>query len=271
MHTSNLLVGAAGLIPALVAAQHPAMLKRGIDCAFATSPDRGATCESFAAGWGLSVEELQKLNPGVTCPNIDIARDYCVIGEVTGDPDPTPTTTSKISSTSTTSTTLKTTTSPTTTTGAPAPSNSPAMPGLADDCDKFYKVASGDTCDAIAKKNSITVAQFRSWNSLVDANCSNLWLDYYVCVHTPGAAAPPTTTTTTTTSKAPGPTNSGPQPQMPGIVANCKKFYKVKSGDGCEAIAKANGISLAQFLAYNTAVDSKCSNIWLDYYVCTGV
>lgn len=100
--------------------------------------------------------------------------------------------------------------------------------------------------------------------------CSNLWLDYYVCVHTPGAAAPPTTITTTT-SKAPEPTNSGPQPQMPGIVSNCKKFYKVKSGDGCDAIAKANNISPAQFHAYNTFVDSKCTNLWLDYYVCTGV
>lgn len=101
-------------------------------------------------------------------------------------------------------------------------------------------------------------------------DCSNLWLDYYVCVHTPGASTPPTTTTTIT-SKAPEPTSTGPEPQMPGIVANCKKFYKVKSGDGCAAIAKANGISLTQFLAYNTAVDSSCSNIWLDYYVCTGV
>lgn len=67
------------------------------------------------------------------------------------------------------------------------------------------------------------------------------------------------------------PTNTGPQPQMPGIVSNCKKFYKIKSGDGCAAIAAANNISLAQFLAYNTAVDSNCGNIWLDYYVCTGV
>lgn len=170
MHTSYLLAGAAGLVPALVAAQHPEMLKRGVDCAFATSPDRGATCESFAGGWGLSVEELQKLNPGVSCPEIAVGQDYCVIGEVTDDP-PTTTTTSTTSKVSTTSTrtTLKTTTSKPTT-SAPAPSNSPAMPGLADNCDKFYKVSSGDTCDAIAKKNSITVAQFRSWNSEIDAS-----------------------------------------------------------------------------------------------------
>lgn len=171
MHTSYILVGAAGLVPALIAAQHSEMLKRGVDCAFATAPDRGATCESFASAWGLSVEDLQKLNPGISCPNIVVGQDYCVIGEVTADPTTTskpttPSTTSKVSTT--TSTPPKTTTSPTT--GAPAPSNSPAMPGLAENCDKFYKVASGDTCDAIAKKNSITVAQFRSWNSLIDAS-----------------------------------------------------------------------------------------------------
>lgn len=190
MHLSYLLVGAAGLVPALVAAQHPEMLKRGVVCAFATGPDRGDTCASFASGWGISVEELQKLNPGVSCPNIVVGQDYCVIGEVTADPTTTsstakptttsstvkPTTTSNTSKSSTTSTTLKTTTSTTlktttsSTTSAPAPSNSPAMPGLADNCDKFYKVSSGDTCDAIANKNSITVAQFRSWNSEVDAS-----------------------------------------------------------------------------------------------------
>lgn len=169
----HLLVGAAGLIPALIAAQHPEMLRRGVNCSFATGPDRGATCESFASSWGLSVEELQKLNPSVSCPNIVVGQDYCVIGEVTADPTttsspPKPTTTSTTSKASITTTTPKPTTS--STTSAPGPSNSPAMPGLAENCDKFYKVASGDSCDAIAARNSITVAQFRSWNTLIDAS-----------------------------------------------------------------------------------------------------
>ncbi|KAM7183709.1 hypothetical protein V8F20_012514 [Naviculisporaceae sp. PSN 640] len=264
MHTSYLLVGAAGLIPAL--AQHPEMLKRGVNCSFATNPDRGATCESFASSWGLSVEELQKLNPGITCPNIVISQEYCVIGEVTGDPVTTPAKpTTSTTSTAKVSTTLKTTTS--STTKVPAPTNSPTMPDLAENCDKFHKVSSGDTCDTIAQKNSISVAQFRSWNPYVDSNCANLWLDYYVCVHIPGAAAPPTTTSNNPST----PTNSGPQPQMPGIVANCKKFHKVKSGDECERIATSNNISLTQFMSYNTYVDKNCTNLWLDYYVCTGV
>lgn len=81
-------------------------------------------------------------------------------------------------------------------------------------------------------------------------------------MHVPGA-------TTTTTSAQPSPT--GPTPQMPGIVAKCKKFYKVQSGDSCWTISSAAGVTVDQFLTWNTAVDSNCSNLWLGYYVCTGV
>ena len=94
-------------------------------------------------------------------------------------------------------------------------------------------------------------------------DCSNLWLDYYVCVHVPGA--------TTTTSSTPEPTSTLPQPQMPGIVSNCKTFYKVKPGDDCYSIETAAGITLAEFRSWNTQIDASCSNLWVDYYVCTGV
>jgi hypothetical protein len=92
--------------------------------------------------------------------------------------------------------------------------------------------------------------------------CTNLWLDYYVCVGAPDAT-PPTTTTT--------PTPTGPQPQMPSIVSNCKSFYKVQSGDSCWAISTSRGFSVAQFLSWNPYVNSDCTNLWLDYYVCIGV
>ncbi|KAK8036237.1 hypothetical protein PG993_008851 [Apiospora rasikravindrae] len=244
MQLSHML--AAGLVPGLVSA--------AVECDFATSADSGATCASFASSWGLSVKDLKDLNPGITCPGLDTSKSYCVIGTVTDAPPAT---------TAAPTTTFKTTTK------APAPtsdpSNSPKMPGLAGNCDRFYKVSSGDSCDVIAKKNGISTTQFKSWNSEIDDKCSNLWLDYYVCVHVPGAA------TTAAAPSQPTKTPSGPTPQMPGIVDNCKAYHQVKSGDSCWSIYTDAGITLAQFRSYNKQVDANCSNLWLGYYVCTAV
>ncbi|KAH1561607.1 hypothetical protein KXX28_005546 [Aspergillus fumigatus] len=79
--------------------------------------------------------------------------------------------------------------------------------------------------------------------------CTNLGLDYYVCVHVPSA------------------TTGG----LPGIVSNYAKFYQVKSGDSCWSIENAAGITLAQFRSWNTQIDESCTNLWVDYYVCIGV
>ncbi|KAJ5759970.1 hypothetical protein N7520_007126 [Penicillium odoratum] len=187
---------------------------------------------------GLSVENLQQLNPGITCPNLDSSKSYCVVGTATDDPP------------STTSTT-KTTTSATPT--EVTPSNSPTMPGIAENCDGFHEVLSGDQCNTIATQYD--------WN-LIYLDCTNLWLDYYVCVHVPGA---------TTTSQAPEPTASGPTPQMPGIVSNCKTYHLIRDGDSCWSIDTAAGITLAQFRTWNAQIDATCSNLWLGYYVCVGV
>ena len=102
-------------------------------------------------------------------------------------------------------------------------------------------------------------------SNMLLAECTNLWLDYYVCVHVPNAAS--------TTEQPPQPTKapSGPTPQMPGIVSNCKSYHQVKSGDSCWSIYTAAGVTLNQFLSWNKQVDSSCSNLWLGYYVCTGV
>jgi hypothetical protein len=46
------------------------------------------------------------------------------------------------------------------------------MPGIAVNCDGFYKVSPDDQCDTIAAKHGISEAQFKSWNSQVDASTS---------------------------------------------------------------------------------------------------
>ncbi|KAJ5541561.1 hypothetical protein N7494_006637 [Penicillium frequentans] len=232
-----------GAAPAMAAV----LSHRAVNCDFATTADVGATCLSFASSWGLSVENLQQLNPGISCPNPDTSKSYCVIGTVKDDPS--------IATTTTTNEAV-------TTTGS-ASDHSPTMPGIASNCNGFYKVASGDQCDTIAAKYSISEAQFRSWNSQVNEKCTNLWLDYYVCVHIPGA----------TTTPAPKPTTepSGPTPQMPGIVATCKSYHLIQAGDSCYSINTAAKITLAQFRTWNTLIDAACSNLWLGYYVCVGV
>jgi len=139
------------------------------------------------------------------------------------------------------------------------------MPGLATNCNKLYLVASGDTCATIEPKYGISAAQFAAWNTFVDSACSNLWLGYYVCVGVSGAA------TATSTSAAPTPTPPCPSPAMPSIVSNCKRCRLVQSGDTCDAIDRAVGITLAQFRSWNPFVNANCDNLWLGYNVCVGV
>lgn len=88
------------------------------------------------------------------------------------------------------------------------------------------------------------------------------WLDYYVCVHVPGA---------TTTSPGGSAPTSGPPPQTPGIVSNCKSFHKVAAGDNCYDIQQKYHISLSQILKWNGEVNDGCTNLWAGYNICVGV
>lgn len=167
-----IIVLAPGLVSA--AALH---LRREVSCDFSTTADAGATCESFADTWGLSVDDLKKLNPAIACPDLDTSKSYCVIGTVTEDPETTSASTSTtITSTSSSTSTVTTTTTqpPTSTTSKPTSTNEPQMPGIADNCDAFYKVKSGDQCDTIAKANSITEDQLKSWNDEINDSMSPL-------------------------------------------------------------------------------------------------
>ncbi|PLB44169.1 hypothetical protein P170DRAFT_416613 [Aspergillus steynii IBT 23096] len=58
----------------------------------------------------------------------------------------------------------------------------PTQPGTTESCGRYYKVASGDTCNSIALRFGITVPDFQDLNTQIWDNCTNLWLDYDVCV-----------------------------------------------------------------------------------------
>ncbi|KAL5335499.1 hypothetical protein BJX70DRAFT_410391 [Aspergillus crustosus] len=292
MHLSAVVAASLGPAVAL------ALSRRAVECHFSTTAAASNTCASFASSWGLTISTLQQLNPGITCPNLDTSQSYCVIGTVTEDPEEPGTT---LTTTTCSTTTTTTTTMTTTTTTSSAPSNSPTMPGIAENCDAFYLISItvdqlkswnseiNDNCSnlwlgyyicvhvpgatttsaapepIITSAYSISVNQLRSWNSEINADCSNLWLGYYICVHVPGA--------TTIQPANPEPTEdpSDPTPQMPGIVENCQLFHLIESGDSCWSIYTEAGITLEQFLEWNTQVDAACSNLWLGYYVCVGV
>ena len=61
--------------------------------------------------------------------------------------------------------------------------------GIASNCNKYYKVQSGDTCNSVEKDKGISAADFNKWNPDVGSDCANLQLDFYVCVGLTGTVS----------------------------------------------------------------------------------
>lgn len=202
----------------------------------------GDTCQGIVDRYGtFTLADFYTWNPaiGSSCSTLFVGYYVCV--GVPGTP-----------------TTKSTSTSPTPT------GPSPTQTGIISTCTKYYQAVSGDSCSSISNSfGTFTVAQFEAWNPAVGSSCTTLFVGYYYCVAIPG--------TPTTRSATPSPTSSGPQPQQPGIVSSCNKYYLVKSGDSCNAIETSQGITAAHFFAWNTGVKSDCSNLLLGYYVCVGI
>lgn len=166
--------------------------------------------------------------------------------------------------------TTRSTPSTTKTTSSASTGPSPTQSGIITSCTKYYKTISGDTCQVISDRyGTFSVAQFVTWNPAVKSDCSQLFLGNYYCIAIPGT--PTTRTPTSTTKTSPTPTPKGPQPQQPGIVSNCNKYYKVVSGDSCYTIQQLQAITVANFQNWNTGIKTDCSNLFVGYYICTGV
>ncbi len=181
---------------------------RGFQCQFSLKPpNNDATCESFAAGWGLSVTDFMKWNPGVTCPGLDTSKEYCVIGAGTDDLATTTSSQSQKPSSLGSATTRSSTTAPPVTTSVPppttikssslttksptttAPANgittpTPPHPGMVSNCNKFVKVNPGDTCDVVAFFNGpIPTEDFVLWNTGVGGReCRGLQAGAWACI-----------------------------------------------------------------------------------------
>lgn len=55
------------------------------------------------------------------------------------------------------------------------------------------------------------------------------------------------------------------------MTTSCNRFRKVTLDGQCASIVAEAGISLADFYSWNPAVGSKCTTLWADNYVCTGI
>ncbi|KAL8903159.1 MAG: hypothetical protein Q9207_004108 [Kuettlingeria erythrocarpa] len=193
---------------------------------------------------------------------------------------------------------------PTTTSAGATPGPSPTQSGLITTCKTFYKVVDGDYCEKIvssyetfsvadsytwnpaigtryyhavsgdscevipSKFGTFTVTQFQSWNP-VGLDCGQLFLGYYYYIAVPGT---PTTRSTTSTTQTTSATSSGPSPTQTGIIATCTKYYKTVSGDSCQAIWDRLGtFCVTQFISWNPAVQSDCSQLYLGYCYCIAI
>lgn len=133
---------------------------------------------------------------------------------------------------------------------------------MVDNCDKFYLVEQGDTCENIASKNNIPLQEFLRWNPQAGQKCSGLWASAYACVSVVGFKPTPT---------APDSGVQTPSPAQPGMVDHCSKFYFVNPGDSCITIAAKAGISVEDFSRWNANVGSQCTGLWASTYACVGV
>ncbi|KAF1941894.1 hypothetical protein EJ02DRAFT_434420 [Clathrospora elynae] len=221
-------------------------------------------CQKIANKYStFSVADFIKWNPAVgsDCGGIWADTYYCV--GVPGTP---------------TAPVASTTVQPT---GTPKPS--PTQDGLNDSCTTFYFAVKDDTCAKIVKKygtlyvkyGTFSVRDFISWNPAVGDDCSALWAQTYYCAGIPGTTTQAPVTSIASSTTKPSPTGNGiatPLPTQPGMVSNCDAFYFVQKEEGCQLIAGKNGISLAQFVTWNTQVgDRACNLIWAEAYVCVSV
>ncbi|KAI9149972.1 LysM domain-containing protein [Paramyrothecium foliicola] len=213
----------------------------------------GLQCSQIPAQWEISMADFLRWNPSLApdCQNIKVSRSYCV--EVAGEP------------------------APTSSSAAPSPTKpsngietpEPIQPGMVDNCDKFYLIPRDSGCEDAAAKNGITIDEFHAWNPLVGKSCAGLWAEVFVCVSIIGHTPKPSSTSGTPT----GPTNgvNTPLPIQPNMVNNCDKFHFVAKGQTCDEIVSKNGISMAQFIAWNKAVGPTCGGLWAEAHACVSI
>ncbi|KAJ7772315.1 hypothetical protein B0H16DRAFT_167863 [Mycena metata] len=168
-------------------------------------------------------------------------------------------------------------------------------PGTTANCGAWYFVEPGNFCQQVALNNSITLDDLITLNPEINANCTNLWAEYFYCV----AAFPPlsatstvpmvtsnatavgtllvmsltTATTPLTTQNLPSVTGMpAPTHVAAGTVTNgCAWYYTMDVGFNCTWIESYFNISEADFNLYNYNPDPPCPNLNVGSAYCVQV
>jgi hypothetical protein len=218
----------------------------------------GDGCTSIQFTYGVSFADLFSWNPAIGDNCQSMWRDaYICVGVIGGGS----TSTSQLPATTT------------------APGNgistpTPTQPGMVANCNDFYRVLEGQSCDTVilAKGKSISLADLVAWNPSINSDCSGLWANVYVCVNIIGRTVTTTTSTTSSTTSPSSPPTNLPSPIQTPVASNCNKYHKVAStSTTCEAIANYWGLKLADFKSWNPSLDNGCSNLKVNHHVCVGV
>ncbi|KAK7042981.1 hypothetical protein VNI00_008718 [Paramarasmius palmivorus] len=122
-----------------------------------------------------------------------------------------------------------------TTTNPPTPTTTDPPPPTSTACTKLSTIQPGDSCDAIAQRNSISIYNLQLINP--PNTCSGLIAGQSICVDSP--------------------------------LVNCSAVYTVDGTEGgCWNIAEANNIPLSTLLELNPNVNSECTNIYPGEVLC---
>lgn len=128
-----------------VSSSGPTQTGTAFSCSQYYTVTRGDSCDHIEAMYGIGFAQLYAWNPeiGSNCQTLRVGYSVCV---------------------------------------AILSASAPTQPEIVSDCNRYYTVVSGDSCNYIETKYGITFAQLYSWNPAIGLNCQTLVVGYSVCV-----------------------------------------------------------------------------------------
>ncbi|KAK3313316.1 hypothetical protein B0H66DRAFT_594234 [Apodospora peruviana] len=158
------------------------------------SPDD--TCATIIRDSGSTSTNFYAWNPAIGTDCAGLLADYFVCVSTDEKEEIPPVSTVTISDGQTiiprSSSTASVSSSTTAPASTPVTTPTPYMPGMVDDCVRFYFRGESDLfCYDIAQYAGIELSEFVAWNPQVGSDCGGLWADTWYCIGLAGAT--PTT------------------------------------------------------------------------------